>query len=1001
MRLAGLTCIVALLGPVVNCPAMAGIGHGSAALQDRSGPTVEDETRSALSRLAGEACPAGAAAIEFDAHVARFVRFRILRTFGGQACLDELEVYGPADERNLALGATATASSALDHPLHKIAHLNDGQYGNPHSWIPSTDGIEWAQIELPQPARVSRVVFSRDRTGAFRDRQCAEVEVLLSTDGQAWTSVARKTYAGSPFGDSGLQFPAAALSDQSWTGVVDYAFLRERETWATLNATDYLSPLLHDRPANPGGEPYWGRLARMDALTRTLTQFSDLVERIGGRGVDVTRERAVLADLQRRAAGKLDAGAADGLYLEARRDKRDLFFRDPLLASLDRVLFAKRHPLKSSHNYSDHFDSLFVPGGGICVLDIPHDDQGRLDPAHGRVRQLFDASQGIARHPVCDFDAHTVYFAYRPDTPEVEGWNSYWHLWAVDADGSGLHRLTDGPFHDFDPVALPDGGLAFMSTRCHVRFLCWRPQAYVLHRMEPDGTGLRRLSHANLSEWDPSILGDGRILWTRSEYLDKGADFGHTLWAIRPNGACPELVFGNDTPYSYGHACEVPGTREVVATLISHGDHQGPTVLIDLTRDPFDTGAITSITPDTPPQYQMDRSYSQTFRDPTPVSRDHFLVAHNPGTGDHWALYLIDRYGNRELLYLDPRISSKRPSPLRARPRPPVLADTFDPNLAARGLGEFVVQDVYDGLGPTVERGRIRYLRVVEESPSGLEKLADGEYCADHEAFEDFYASPTHLVRGPAHSYLTRTRNALESHSFRTGKAAPAGDAIAITEDLGWPSFVAKAPLGTADVAPDGSARFLAPAGKVLYLQALDKDYNEIQRMRSVVQLQPGEQRGCVGCHDNRRAVPRFRPGTAMTVPAQSLAAPPWGAGPFDYQRVVQPVLNRRCATCHDGRAECSPDLRGTRDDKRIPTSYRSLITGGWVHYFDYAWGSRHFKAEPLSFGVLQSPLFTALKSDAHRDAHLEPDDLRALKEWIDLNCPLWPNYQYRPTRPE
>ncbi len=40
---------------------------------------------------------------------------------------------------------------------------------------------------------------------------------------------------------------------------------------------------------------------------------------------------------------------------------------------------------------------------------------------------------------------------------------------------------------------------------------------------------------------------DGRILWTRSEYLDKGADFGHTLWAIRPDGTHPELVFGNNT----------------------------------------------------------------------------------------------------------------------------------------------------------------------------------------------------------------------------------------------------------------------------------------------------------------------------------------------------------------------------------------------------------------------------------------------------------------------
>jgi hypothetical protein len=128
------------------------------------------------------------------------------------------------------------------------------------------------------------------------------------------------------------------------------------------------------------------------------------------------------------------------------------------------------------------------------------------------------------------------------------------------ADGSGLRQLTDGPYHDFDPVPLPDGGLGFMSTRCKARFLCWEPQAYVLHRMQPDGTACAA-SPRQPQRMGSSMMRDGRILWTRSEYQDKGADFGHTLWAIRPDGTHPELVFGNNTPYCYGHAREVPGSR--------------------------------------------------------------------------------------------------------------------------------------------------------------------------------------------------------------------------------------------------------------------------------------------------------------------------------------------------------------------------------------------------------------------------------------------------------
>ena len=966
---------------------------------------VEDEVSIKLHDLMESTAPASTATITFSAQNTRFVRLLIHQSRGGQPCLDELEIFGPDSNINLALasgGAVASASSAFDHPLHKVEHLNDGIYGNAHSWIPETEQMEWAQIELPGIKSVSRVDFSRDRSGEYQDRIPVEVEVLISLDEQEWTSVAHIVYDNPPFEMASLQFPVSELSDKTWNSVVEYAFLHERDSWSNINSTDYLSPLYIDRPAIPDGEPYWGNIARLDALSRTLLQYEEMIERLTSRGVDTRLEYQELSDLKRQATGNPIGNALDTLYLKARHAKRQLFFRDPMLDSLEEILFAKQNPLKPSHNYSDHFDAIFAPGGGIYILSIPRDIQGRLDPARGTVRCLFDGSDGIVRHPVSDFEADTIYFAYRPNEPEVPGWESYWHLWEVSTDRTTVRKLTDGPYHDFDPVVLPDGGLAFMSTRCEIRFLCWRPQAYVLHRMNRDGSDIQRLSYANLSEWHPSMMQDGRIMWTRSEYLDKGADFGHTLWSIRPDGTHPELVFGNNTPYGYNHGHQVPGTQEIVSTLISHGDHQGPIILIDTSRGPYDTGAITSITPDTAPQYQMDRVYTRTFRDPTPLSTDHFLVSHNPGMQDHWGLYIIDRYGNRELIYLDPEISSKRPSPLNPRKKPPTLTGMIDPELAKQGMGLFTILDVYEGLEPVVERGRVKYLRVVQEVPSILETLACGQFQSDHEPFSDYYASPVHLVHGPVQSYHTQTQNALHPHAFRTGHAAQiAHDSIEITELNGWPSYVAKAPLGIVPVEDDGSAHFLAPAGKVLYFQVLDDDYNEIQRMRSVVQLQYGERRSCVGCHDDRQAAPPAHIGKAFASPPRQIQPPAWGAGPFDYERVVQPILDNQCIRCHDGQSNTEPDLRGIRDEHRVPASYRSLISGGYVHFFDWVYGARHFKAEPLGFGTLQSALFDVLNNESHQDVKLEPDELRAIKEWIDLNCPLWPDYQYRPNRPE
>jgi len=967
---------------------------------------VADEFHEKLAKISQLKAAIAPEALTFPAQETLFVRVAIHETSGtSQPGIDELEIFGPDGKHNLALaehGAVASASSLIaGYAIHRVEHLNDGHYGNDHSWIAASGVSEWVQITLPRPASVAHVVVTRDRTGKFRDRIPEVFEVLISQDGQAWQSVARRDRST---GQRARQLPTLALDrlpEQSWDGFLRYAFLRERATWSQIPADDHLSPLRVNRPAVPGSAPYWGRIARLAALERVLVLFEEMIERLDAQGLDVNAERAQLADLRGRAPADPDS---ETLYLAARYAKRRLFFRNPALAPLERILFAKRHPFLESHNYSEHLDGILEPGGGIFVLHIPRDRHGRFRPDRALIQQLFDASAGIVREPVSDYDAETIYFAYRPDTPSTDGWDSYWHMYALDVDGSGLRKLTYGPFHDFDAACLPDGGVAFHSTRCKVRFLCWRPQAYVLHRMDADGSGVQRLSHSNLSEWKPSVMQSGRILWTRSEYLDKGADFGHTLWSIRPDGTHPELVFGNNTPNCYSQAHEVPDTHELVCTLMSHGDHQGPIALIDRTKAPSDTEAITNITPDTRPHYQMSRSHHNAFRDPYPISRDCFLVTHNPDNQHNWGLYVIDRYGNREWLYADPDISSKHPRPLRARARPPVLASELDAQLAQQGLGQFTVQDVYRGLGANVTRGRAKYLRVSEEVPSHLDVLANGQYRADHPPFTDFYASPIHLVHGPTPSYITRTLNAPLAH-LRTNHDWPnqvteLGPGLyRVREASGWPSYVAKASLGTVPIAKDGSASFLAPAGKVLYFQLLDAEYNELQRMRSVVQLQPGERRGCIGCHENRHSAPLPKARLASRQ-AQQLDPPPWGTGAFDFQRVVQPVLNAHCVRCHDGSQSGQSDLRRTLDEARVPASYRTLIEGGWVHYFDFTYGMRHFKAEPLSFGTLQSRLWEVLADKQHQEVRLDEVGMRAIKAWIDLNCPLWPDYIHRPDRP-
>ncbi len=760
------------------------------------------------------------------------------------------------------------------------------------------------------------------------------------------------------------------------------------------------------------GGTYTLNLFRYDPLQRTLALFDEMIARSAAKGMEVVTEKQRLAELGQvhaklQAVEVPDVAAERKAFRNARVAKRRLFFRDTDLKPIEKLLFVKRHAFEPSHNYSVNLDSRWRPGGSICTLQIPRED-GRFRPEKAKLTELFNAGKGIVRTPMAGFDGQNVFFAFRASEPE------YYHIIRTNTDGSDLTQLTDGIFHDYWPCPLPDGGLAFITTRCKCRFLCWEPQAAIMFRMDADGQNMQALSFANLTEWAPSVMSDGRIIWTRSEYVDKAADFSHTLWAMRPDGTKPELVFGNTIiqPNGYANGRQVPGTKEICCTLISHfGDLNGPIALVDTAKGRFNQKAIKSITPEVP--WPGSWPIEECFRDAVPLATDFFLCSHSPRY--QFGIYVIDRYGNREPLCFDKTFGCMCATPLRAVTPPPSLRriegrivdnsedsstecgckdekapsdlmaqlqikkeppkpcatklcqrGTCPSSLEEENMGVFAMADVYQGIDHIVPRGSVKYVRVAVEVRDALEKLENGEYRKAYRPFQHFYASPVDLVSGP----------------------------------YGWPSYIAKASLGLAPVEKDGSAHFSAPAGKQLYLQILDKDFNELQRMRSVVQLQPGERRGCVGCHEDRRQAPPVRQGIALRRGPDRLQPPPWGTAPVDYQEVVQPVLTAKCVKCHGATDSNGIDLTARLDKNRIPQSYKSLITKGWVHYLDYGYNSGgNEKAQPMTFGTLKSRLWEMLNA-GHHDVELTTEEMRRIKVWIDLNCPLWPDYELRESRP-
>jgi len=679
---------------------------------------------------------------------------------------------------------------------------------------------------------------------------------------------------------------------------------------------------------------------------------------------DLRRDRpaAFLADharrLERLAAEArrpdLDAEARRSVYRRVRWLKRRIALANPLMR-FGKLLFCKRVPTSYSHLVMQYFGWRARAGGGLFVLERPGVSLQCRDLTAGRL------DDGCVLEPCLSYDARRVVFSYvecrgksyRPGEV-ANGGGGYYHIWQVNADpsaalgtgGSGLRQLTDGPYDDLMPAYLPDGGIVFSSTRRRGYARCFGGQfsrrwhVYTLHRMDADGGNVRMLSCHDTNEWFPSVMHDGRILYARWDYVDRDAVTHQNLWSMRPDGANPATVWGNATasPHCSFQAKAIPRSGKFVFTASAHHSiTAGSIALADPSVHYDGHDAITRITPEVPFPEAESRNIREYYAAPWPLSETYFLVAYSPvplrwepraNPPNALGIYLLDRFGNRELIYRDPRIGCTNPIPLAPRPAPPVLPSALRAN--APPTGEMLLIDVYQGLGET-PRGRIKELRILQVFPKTTPR----------------------------------------ANEPRIGVAG---------EENG------RAILGCVPVEPDGSARFTLPARTPVLFQALDADGFAYQTMRSLTYVQPGERISCVGCHESRMTAPAPVEVMARRRPASTITRGPRDGRPFSYAETVQPVLDRHCIQCHSGKApKAGLDLTGspqgawtrsyvslTRDARRIPR---------------YAARNR-IQLSPVggARGALGSGLIRMLRK-GHNKVRLSPEDMRRLAAWIDCNA--------------
>lgn len=413
-------------------------------------------------------------------------------------------------------------------------------------------------------------------------------------------------------------------------------------------------------------------------------------------------QKNVAANKKKPAARSLPEPSLSGPILQR--------FLDGPMANVERIVFATRvsmhdHWYVNFGYYSNEPDRRgYGDGGRLCLLNL----------RTGKLEVLLDDPKGGVRDPQVHYDGQKILFSYR------RGNTPTYHLYEINADGSGMKQLTDGPDDDIEPTYCPDGSIVFGSSRCRRFVNCWFSRVTTLYRCDGDGKNIRMLSSNNDHDNTAWMTADGRILYMRWEYVDRSQVHYHHLWTMNPDGTSQMVYFGNEIGgIAMLDAKSIPGTNKVVSSFSpGHGipEHIGHVTVVDPSRGPDVPSAARNI------------SKRAEWRDPYAFSEDCFLVANKVG------LWVMDGEGTPELIYQLPEadrfMECHEPRPLVARPREPIIPARVD---LSKATGRLVLQDVYAGRNMSgIQRGEIRKLLVLQQVPKpvnfsgGMEPLTIG-----------------------------------------------------------------------------------------------------------------------------------------------------------------------------------------------------------------------------------------------------------------------------------
>jgi hypothetical protein len=571
-----------------------------------------------------------------------------------------------------------------------------------------------------------------------------------------------------------------------------------------------------------------------------------------------------------------------------------------------------------------------------------------------RIERLYQPDGGRI---LTDIDLH-------PDADRIMfssiGGQGNWRLFEMGTDGSFPRQITPDDGADvghFDSCYLPDGRIIFASTAVYQGLPCEAGGRIMvcLYLLDPATGNIRQLTFEQDSDWCPTVLPDGRVMYQRWEYSDLAHSNSRRLFQMNPDGTNQNELYGSNSyfPNSFFYARPMPGhPRKIIGVAGGHHGiaRSGRLLILDPSLGRKEAEGVVQEIPGHGKKVEaivrdrlVDGVWPQ-FLMPYPLSEKYVLVSCKPAPDALWGIYLVDVFDNMTLIREMEDTALLEPIALMKTQAAPCIPDRID---TTRSDATVLLTDIYRGEGLAgIPPGTVKSLRVVE-----------------------YYFS----------------------------KRGTGGLIGSIGMDGPWDI---KRVLGTVPVEADGSAHFKIPAQTPVTVQPLDDQGQALQLMRSWFVGMPGESVSCVGCHEGQNKAPSPAPPLAALRPPSDIR-PSWH-GPtrgFNFAREVQPVLDRHCVQCHaDGPGQSAPYLKGDR----MITDWSTQMAGnagknGGKFSASYAELHRHIRRPGIESDIrLLSPMDYHFSStglgqmlrNGHHGVRLDDESWQRLATWADLNAP-------------